>query len=78
MRQRMAAENARLNPTIHWTQAQVGLGGEVLGQLLAERGGHRLGLVVREAGGLELSRETKRVDRGGGHGLSWRRIDTLP
>ena len=49
-------------------QAQIGLGGEVLGQLLAERGGHGLGLVVRETGGLELSREAQGVDRGGGHG----------
>ena len=53
-------------------------GREMLGEPLAERGGHGLGPVGRKAGLLELSGETKRVDRGGGHVRIPSRGDTLP
>ena len=48
-------------------QAQVGLGGEVFGQLLTQRCRHGFGLVIRETCIFELSREAKGVDRGGCH-----------
>ncbi len=53
---------------IGFEKLQIGLCSQVLGQLLPERGSHRLGLLLRQSRLLEFARETERVYRGSGHG----------
>ena len=63
----MVAEKAKLKPSIHFTSSRSALVAKCSVSSSPSARSHSLGLLVREAGLLELAGEAKRVDRGGGH-----------
>ena len=59
-----------VEPDHPFEQTRIDRRREMLRKLLAERGGHGFGLLVRQAGLFEPAGEAKGIYRGRGHGVS--------